>query len=201
MSTLTIEELFERSIKECMFKNFVVIVMCFLFYDRFSNALATLEAAQMGDFLMLISILLVTACFANFAFSYEFSIMESLGMRLLSHISTFIFMLLIALLLEVMVIGLIQVYPQLGAMVVVFSLLLYMGCALYDFWDLFRGFKALYPELHTRIDQNIEIQRFGDRTEVMHLIQPEPQSRAASGKHVAPPTAAPQNAAPPQPHS
>lgn len=187
MRTLTIEELFERSIKECIFKNFVVIVLCFLFYDRFQSALETLKPEQMGDFLMLISILLVTACFANFAFSYEFSIMESLGMRLLSHISTFIFMLLIALLLEVMVIGLILVYPMLGSMVVVFSLLLYMGCALYDFWDLFRGFKALYPELHTRIDQNIEIQRFGDRTEITHLIQPEPgQPTTSSGPVVRP---------------
>lgn len=177
MSSLTIEELFERSIKECLWKNFVVIVLAFLFYDRFRAALATLEASQMGDFLMLVSILLVTACFANFAFSYEFSIMESLGMRLLSHIATFIFMLLIGLLLEVMVIGLIQVYPSLGAMVSVFSLLLYTGCALFDFWDLFRGFKALYPELNTRAEQNLEIQRIGEQTEAIPLIQPEAQSQ------------------------
>jgi hypothetical protein len=84
--------------------------------------------------------LLVTACFANFAFSYENSEISNLGNRLLSHFATFIFMLLIAFFLEAIVVGVQLVYPSLFFVILVFSVLLYVGVALYDFWDFLRAF-------------------------------------------------------------
>lgn len=138
----SIADLFERSVKECLMKNFIIIVVSMLFFRELESCVKTIPPSGIGDFLLLISIILVTACFANFAFSYEHSIMELLGMRLLSHVSTFIFMLLIALLLEAMVIGIALNYQGILVPVIVFCLLLYVGCALYDFWDLFRSFKG-----------------------------------------------------------
>jgi len=134
------KSVFEISIKENLLKNFLIIVLVFLFYNSLRIGLKSIDSNQIGDFLLVISILLVTVCFANFAFSYEHSKIRSLGMRLLSHITTFIFMLLIALLLEALVISIGIVYPSLVAIILIFSLLLYIGIALYDFWDFFRAF-------------------------------------------------------------
>ena len=132
--------LFEISIKENFLKNGIIIILIFLFYPSISNSLQLIDAAEIGNFLLVISMLLVTVCFANFAFSYEFSIMDKIGMRLLSHFSTFIFMLLIALLLETLIISINMVYPSLLMIILIFSILLYLGVALYDFWDFFRAF-------------------------------------------------------------
>jgi hypothetical protein len=134
------KDIFRISIKENLIKNFLIIVLVFLFYNNLRIGLKTIDSNQISDFLLVTSMLLVTVCFANFAFSYEFTKIKSLGMRLLSHISTFIFMLLIALLLESLVISIGIVYPSLFAIILTFSLLLYLGIALYDFWDFFRVF-------------------------------------------------------------
>jgi hypothetical protein len=174
---LSFEDLLERAVKECLMKNFIIIVLCFLFYRNLTDSLAVITPNQMGDFLLLISILLVTACFANFAFSYEFSIIDSMGMRLLSHATTFIFMLLIALLLESMVIGIAYVYGNLLALVLVFSVLLYLGCALYDFWDLFRSFKGNMPQT---VSTSIRI----DRGPVP--VAPQPQGPEPDAPHSLP---------------
>jgi hypothetical protein len=125
-------------IKENFFKNFVIVVLVFLFYGPISNSLATLPSEAIGDFLFVISILLVTVSFANFAFTYESSKMNTVGSTLLSHSATFVFMLLTALLLEVMVIAIGDIYPSLYVLTIIFSIILYIGIILYDFWDLFR---------------------------------------------------------------
>jgi len=95
----------------------------------------------MGNLLSIISILLVTVCFANFAFTYNHSKMENVQMRILAHFTTFIFLLLTALLLEVLVISVGVTYPSMYNLVLVFSALLYLGIVLYDFWDFFKCFK------------------------------------------------------------
>jgi hypothetical protein len=135
--------LFETTLKENLVKNFLVILLAFLFYKTIFLGLKVVNSNNIGDFLLIVSILLVTVCFANFAFSYEHSNIRNFGIRTLSHASTFIFMLLIALLLEALVISINFVYPKLLGLMTVFSLLLYTGVALYDFWDFFRVFKEV----------------------------------------------------------
>ena len=44
----------------------LLIVLAFLFYRNVYSSLENITPDQMGDFLMIVSILLVTACFANF---------------------------------------------------------------------------------------------------------------------------------------
>ncbi len=128
-----------KAIKENLLKNGLIIILALLSYNPLSNALREIKADQMGDFLLIVSILLVTVCFANFAFTYEKSNLVAHRTRLLSHSATFIFMLLIALLLESMVIAVNVIYPSIYVIILAFSVLLYIGIALYDFWDLLRA--------------------------------------------------------------
>ncbi|MFH1225545.1 MAG: hypothetical protein V1676_07120 [Candidatus Diapherotrites archaeon] len=132
--------IFEAALKENLIKNAAILALAFLFYPQISAGLGALDSTKIGDFLLIISMLLVTACFANFALSYGHLRLEQFGYRMFSHFSTFVFMLLIAFLLEAIVIGTIVVYPSLAFIVMVFSALLYLGVALYDFWDFFRAF-------------------------------------------------------------
>lgn len=134
------KSLIETSIKENIIKNAIIILLTFLFFTNIQHALQSLSSDKIGNFLTVLSILIVTVCFANFAFSYEFTAVEKLGVRMLAHFSTFIFMLLTALLLEALVISINIVYPSLFSIILSFSILLYLGVALYDFWDFFRVF-------------------------------------------------------------
>lgn len=135
-------KLFEKSFKENLLKNLLIIILVSLFYNSIYSSLQSLKVeGGVNDFLLIVSMLLVTVCFANFAFSYEYSNLERLGMRLLAHLATFIFMLLIALLLESLVIVMRVIYPSLLTISIIFSILLYLGVALYDFWDFMRAFR------------------------------------------------------------
>ncbi len=128
------------AIKENILKNAIIIVLAFLFHPFIRHALQGIDIDMFGNILTIFSILLVTACFANFAFSYEYVAMEKRGMRMLAHHSTFVYMLLIALLLESLVTSMNVVYPSLSGIIIIFSILLYIGVAMYDFWDFFRAF-------------------------------------------------------------
>lgn len=126
-------------IKENIVKNILILIIVGFLYPVFSKTLSAITVDAMNNFLLVISILLVTVCFANFAFTYEKSKLQTMKGRLLSYSATFIFMLLTALLLEVMVLAVKIVYPSFYGMIFVFAALLYLGIALYDFWDLFRN--------------------------------------------------------------
>jgi hypothetical protein len=139
MATNT-SDILHISIKENLIKNLIVVALAFLLYSSIYTGLNSIDSVKILSFLSVISMLLVTVCFANFAFSYEHTNINSFSLRILSHVATFIFMLLLALLLETLVISIRIVYPSLFAITLIFSLLLYAGVALYDFWDLFRGF-------------------------------------------------------------
>jgi len=136
----------EKAIKENLTKNLLVVIICVLFYNTLFESLSNIQPEGIGDFLMVVSILLVTVSFACFAFTYEKTHIYSLGTRLLAHSATFIFMLLIGLLLESMVISIRIIYPSLHLIILFFSMLLYLGIALYDFWDLFRLSQKAHDE-------------------------------------------------------
>lgn len=124
--------------KENIVKNVLIVFFGLLALPYFSRSLSVIQADQLGNFLLILSILLVTVCFANFAFTYEKAKFNTVGGRLLAHAATFIFMLLILLMLESMCVAIYIIYPSLYQIVVGFSALLYLGIALYDFWDFLR---------------------------------------------------------------
>ncbi len=119
-------------------KNGSAIILAALAYPTLSKALSTINAADLSNFLFIISILLVTVCFANFAFTYEKAKMKLMHGRLFAHTTTFIFMLLIATMLESVAYGMHVVYPSLSIIITPMTAALYLGLAMYDFWDLLR---------------------------------------------------------------
>ncbi|MBI4273050.1 hypothetical protein HY621_04330 [Candidatus Uhrbacteria bacterium] len=126
-------------LKENIIKNIVVILIATFLLSTISEALTQIKVEQMNDFLLMISMLLVTVSFANFAFTYEKSKLKTISGRFLSHTATGIFMLLTALLLESMVFAVQVVYPFFYPLILWFSLLLYCGIILYDAWDIARA--------------------------------------------------------------
>lgn len=119
-------------------KNIAIVVVSVLLYPVIQIAVQDIQVDQSGNFFLILSILIVTVCFANFAFTYEKSRPHNARGLLLSHIVTFVFMLLLALLLEAMIVAIAVLYPNLHTIMLFFSILLYVGIVLYDYWDLYR---------------------------------------------------------------
>lgn len=128
----------KRIIKENLLKNVLILLVGFLSYNFIYNSLSQLKNNQINDFLLVLSILLVTVSFANFAFTYEFSDLQNIFQRMLSHTATTLFLLLTFLLLLSLVISIKIIYPALFLMISLFSIILYFSIVIYDFWDLFR---------------------------------------------------------------
>jgi magnesium-transporting ATPase (P-type) len=127
-----------NSYKENLIKNAIIIIIAAFLWPVISNSINQIGLGQISDFLLIISMLLVTVCFANFAFTYEKSKLDSLAGKLLSHSATFTFILLIALLLESIVLAVKIIYPSFYTIIFGFTILLYIGIVLYDFWDFLR---------------------------------------------------------------
>lgn len=127
-------------IKENAIKNSLVIIIAAILYPAISNSLKQINRDQTNDFLLIISVIFVAVCFANFAFTYEKCKIETLLGRILAHSATGSFMLLTALLLECITLTTKIVYPSFYDLIFWFSVLLYFGILLYDFWDLERAY-------------------------------------------------------------
>jgi len=132
------KKILNKIIWENVYKHILIILLALVFYPLINNKVVSLGNVGFDNLLMVISILLVTVCFANFGFSYENSYIESFGIRMLSHFATFLFLLLTAWLLIVLYDIINIAFPALGEITLVFSILLYLAVALYDFWDLLR---------------------------------------------------------------
>ena len=135
------ENFFKAALKENLIKNLLAILAALLSYGFIYSSLRAIYADQAGNLLNVISMLLVTVCFANFAFSYEHVDFDKMKFRFLAHLATFIFMLLIAVFLETIVAIVGIQYPSFAPVAFWFAILLYLGVALFDFWDFFRVFK------------------------------------------------------------
>lgn len=127
------------SFKENIVKNILIVVIALLSYPFVVESIRTIKMPDLNNFLLLVSIFLVTVCFANFAFTYEKANIHTTFGRWLAHSATFVFMLLMALLLESLFLGVVIVYPSLFGLVLTFSVLLYIGVVLFDFWDYKRA--------------------------------------------------------------
>lgn len=128
--------------KENLVKNIVVVILLFLAYPAIQNSLSTssitLDHGVIGSLLVAVSILAVTACFGNFAFTYEKIQHGNSKSRLLAHVTTGLLMLLIGLSLEMtsLLAGLLIE----NFYIFNFSLvILYLASVLYDFWDTKRA--------------------------------------------------------------
>lgn len=126
-------------IKENLIKNLLVII-CTVFGYKFivDSTGGGVDVSQSGNLFSMISMLLVVVCFANFAFTYEKSKMNSLYSRLLSHACTFVLLFLLSCLLVALIASVKVFMPSLHGLVIWFSILIYLAVVLYDFWDVLR---------------------------------------------------------------
>ena len=93
-----------RVLWENLAKNLIILLVLVFSYpqiqDFLYNSPVAADNSVLGSLLVAVSILAVTACFGNFAFTYEKVEHSSLDLRLLAHFTTGILMLLIGLSLE-----------------------------------------------------------------------------------------------------
>lgn len=127
---------------ENLVKNVVIFLILSFSYFEIQNFLLnspiSTDKSVIGSLLVAVSILAVTACFGNFAFTYEKVNFKSFGSRLLAHTTTGLLMLLIGLALEMTSV----LSTLLIGNFFIFNLslvILYVASILYDFWDLNRA--------------------------------------------------------------
>ncbi len=118
--------------------SFILILSYSPIYTSITNSSIAEDKAALGSLLVAVSILSVTACFGNFAFTYEKVKFKSTSSRVIAHITTGLLMLLIGLTLEMtsITIGLLM------GNFTIFNLslfILYFASVFYDFWDLQRS--------------------------------------------------------------
>ncbi len=129
----------KKLFQENIWKHAGVFILIMFAYPVIDYNLKTLDVPAVGNFLILISILLVSVCFANFAFTYKDSDLEQKATKYLSHATTALFLFLTGTLLTATCIAFTFAYPTLAVLLYAFSFLLYIGFVLYDFWDLLRN--------------------------------------------------------------
>ena len=116
--------------KENIIKNILILIVAAGFYPVIFSSIALIKFEQTNDFLLIISMLIMTACFANFAFTYKESKLQTRSKKLLAHFATGTYMLLIALLLESMTLAVKIVYPSFHSLIFFFAILMYFGVIL-----------------------------------------------------------------------
>ena len=115
-----------KTVRDNLIKNLLVVIIAIATHPYLSNVLSTIKASDMGNFLLTISILLVTVCFPLFAFTYEKSKLSRPIQKIVSHATTFVFLLLSTFLLESMTLVVKFIYPSLYGLISSFSVLLYV---------------------------------------------------------------------------
>lgn len=126
---------------ENLVKNVIVLLLLIPSYISIQSYLLAADfladKSMIGSMLVAVSILAVTACFGNFAFTYEKVEFKDIKSRWLAHVTTGMLMLLIGLSLEMTSVLsklLIGTFPIFNISLI----LLYLASVLYDFWDLKR---------------------------------------------------------------
>ena len=131
----------KKTFWENVIKNIIIIVILIftqLDIQTTLGNLANIDKSILGSLLVAVSILSVTACFGNFAFTYEKTEHRNEKSRYLSHMTTGLLMLLIGLSLEMTSV----IVTLLIGNFFIFDLsliILYSASVLYDFWDLTRA--------------------------------------------------------------
>lgn len=126
---------------ENIVKNVILLAVLVPFYTSIRDFLSTSEAATdkglAGNLLIIVSIVAVTACFGNFAFTYERVAAHNFLQRILAHMTTGLLMFIIGLALEMSAVLSHLLIGNFAALEFCW-LSLYVGSVLFDFWDLER---------------------------------------------------------------
>lgn len=119
-------------------KNLVLILALALAYPEIQREFSAVTDTQtLNTLLLFIGLIIVAPLFANFQFSYQFSHKGKFSNILSSHIATFLAMLVIGLLIEMVDV----IFVRLVGNIVIFrlTLLAFMTCMIvWDCWDYWR---------------------------------------------------------------
>ncbi len=132
----------EKIIKENLIKNVILVILLVFLYFSIQNYLVNsnlkTDKALAGNILVAVSIIAVTACFGNFAFTYEKINPKNVFERYLAHTTTGLLMLIIGISL---IFADILFTFTMGHFVLVdvTFILLYIANIGYDFWDLLKN--------------------------------------------------------------
>lgn len=95
------------------------------------------DKGMAGTLLLAVSIVAVTACFANFAFTYERVAAQVFWQRMLAHVTTALLMFLIGIALEMSAVLSNMIIGRFFYLEFCW-VALYIASVLFDFWDLER---------------------------------------------------------------
>ena len=126
-----------KAVLENIIKNIIILVVLGIAYPSVRESFIGTDPAVAGNLLVAASIIAVTSCFGNFAFTYGTVSPISPLQRMNAHFTTGILMLVIGLSLEMsLVLSRILIGPVL--VLDCCWALLYLASVSYDFWDLQR---------------------------------------------------------------
>lgn len=125
---------------ENLIKNVIILILLVPTYSSIQNFVlsSNIDQTSAGSLLVAVSILAVTACFGNFAFTYEKVNQKDTSSRMLGHATTGLLTLLIGISLEMTAV----LAAVLIGDFIVFNIslvILFFASILYDFWDLKRA--------------------------------------------------------------
>lgn len=131
----------KKTIRENLWKNLFLTILLVVSYPLIRSELVHLTTLQdsglAGNLLVAISIIAVTACFGNFAYTYERVKVSNPMHRYLAHITTGTLMLVMGMSLIYISILIREI---IGKMILldISLIILYLGCVIFDFWDVFK---------------------------------------------------------------
>lgn len=132
---LNMNKMKKRLAWENTLKNFLVFIVLGLAYAPMQHTMNFISEGNAANLLVIVSSLLVFVGFTGFTFTY-FKNSPNLGWeRFLAHSITFITMLLTASLMEFMLLVIKQIYSPFFTLFLAFTVVLYIGILLFDFWD------------------------------------------------------------------
>ena len=128
-------------IRENIIKNIFVVTLLIVLYfpisDYLTNSNLFTDQSLAGNILIAISIIAVTACFGNFAYTYERINEKNIFERYLAHLTTGLLMLVIGA--SLIFVGILISFIMGHFILFDFLLIiLYIACVGYDFWDISR---------------------------------------------------------------
>ncbi|MBI2134264.1 hypothetical protein HYU11_06330 [Candidatus Woesearchaeota archaeon] len=129
----------KKIIVENIIKNLILILILVFSYRPIEVAVMKVSPVNLDSVIIFSSMALVAALFGNFTFTYEFSNVKSRYERMLAHVTTFLLMLAVGILLEMSTIYISIKAPSLFNVSALVLIIIYAATALYDFWDLFRS--------------------------------------------------------------
>jgi len=119
-------------------KNLIILILLFILYRPMLDLFKNISSEHYSDLLIVTSLLIMAVLFADYAFTYEHTRMESFWDRYLSHSVTFIVLLCTGLMLESVVI-LINLETNTNVWIITFiAVAFYISLAMYDYWDILR---------------------------------------------------------------